>query len=316
MNAEQFINELSEKVIKAIENGCNPWRKPWKGGVGIPYNGLTERLYTGTNALSLAFTDYDDPRFYTLNQVAKFGAVEGNGNIVSMSFLATLKDEDGVPKLDKHGKVRKYWGRRYIEVYNHEQIKFKDPSQNQKLKVNKREIGNEKKFVEQWANKCGIVLQEGPQASYNALTHRVTLPKCENFITPEGYISTAAHEFSHWTGKDSVTGRHTKQAKQQMRHKQKYAIEELVAEISSSTLVSELNIWTPEEEENSVSYLRGWIKAFKDDPKILGPACGWANTAYAWLRERFPNVEVKELKIKNDIKPAGEMDLFDMINAL
>lgn len=74
----EFINE---QVVKQLEKGVLPWRKPWKVAIiegqqyTIPHNYATKRPYTGVNAFLLALTPYRTPMFLTFNQVKELGGL-------------------------------------------------------------------------------------------------------------------------------------------------------------------------------------------------------------------------------------------------
>ena len=64
--------ELTDRIIAALEAGTRPWQKPWDpnkaGGPSMPVNGATGRRYRGINTLvlgmsTLAFAS-NDPRWW------------------------------------------------------------------------------------------------------------------------------------------------------------------------------------------------------------------------------------------------------------
>ena len=42
--AEEFRNEITNKIITALENGTAPWQQPWNGAE-VPQNGLIKHQY-------------------------------------------------------------------------------------------------------------------------------------------------------------------------------------------------------------------------------------------------------------------------------
>ena len=71
--AEEFRNEITSKIITALENGTAPWQQPWNGAEA-PQNGLTKHQYSGINTviLSIEAMKIDggkDPRWYTYRQI-------------------------------------------------------------------------------------------------------------------------------------------------------------------------------------------------------------------------------------------------------
>ena len=48
--AEEFRNEITSKIIAALENGTAPWQQPWRG-TEAPYNAITKHQCINTTAL-------------------------------------------------------------------------------------------------------------------------------------------------------------------------------------------------------------------------------------------------------------------------
>ena len=87
------------------------------------------------------------------------------------------------------------------------------------------------------------------------------------------------HELSHWTGHESRLNR-------DMCHSfgsQKYAREELIAEVSSWLLA--VTLGTPHEPQNSASYLASWVCDFKDKPREIYSAISQAQKVVDYLLE-------------------------------
>jgi antirestriction protein ArdC len=73
--------EVTDRIIAALEAGTPPWRRPWDpdkaGGPAMPRNAATGHLYHGINVLTLgmsplAFTS-GDPRWATYKQSEERG---------------------------------------------------------------------------------------------------------------------------------------------------------------------------------------------------------------------------------------------------
>ena len=49
-----FRQEVTDSIIRMLENGVAPWQKPWEpGSLELPHNPITARSYRGGNALHL-----------------------------------------------------------------------------------------------------------------------------------------------------------------------------------------------------------------------------------------------------------------------
>ncbi|WP_172460420.1 zincin-like metallopeptidase domain-containing protein [Phocoenobacter uteri] len=98
------------------------------------------------------------------------------------------------------------------------------------------------------------------QAYYQASTDKIVLPLKEQFEKPEFYYGTALHELGHWTGHSTRLNRDL------TGHfgGEKYAREELRAEISSMMLEMEVGI--PHDTNRHASYVQSWVAVLKSDP--------------------------------------------------
>ena len=75
-----LYQEVTDKLIAAIEAGTAPWQRPWQdvAAAGVPMNGTSSRPYNGVNALLLMMTaqaeGYSDNRWFTFEQANAMGA--------------------------------------------------------------------------------------------------------------------------------------------------------------------------------------------------------------------------------------------------
>jgi antirestriction protein ArdC len=121
----------------------------------------------------------------------------------------------------------------------------------------------------------GATVRHGGNRAYFApALDLIQLPPFETFRDAESYTATKAHEFVHWTG-------HDKRLARELTGKfgcEKYAQEELCAELGSAFLCADLAI-TPEPRPDHASYIAGWLKALKDDKRLIFKAAAQAQKA-------------------------------------
>ena len=49
-----FRQEVTDNIIKMLEQGTAPWQKPWEpGALEMPFNPMSDRQYRGANAINL-----------------------------------------------------------------------------------------------------------------------------------------------------------------------------------------------------------------------------------------------------------------------
>lgn len=120
------------------------------------------------------------------------------------------------------------------------------------------------------------------EAYYSPHLDKVVVPMLSQFEHAEEYYSTAFHELTHSTGNAKRLGRLTKSA---AFGSNDYSKEELVAELGAAMLVNQCGIETEKSFRNSAGYLQGWLKALKNDKRLIVSAAGKAEKAVKFIRE-------------------------------
>ena len=96
------------------------------------------------------------------------------------------------------------------------------------------------------------------------------------------HYSVLLHECCHATGHESRLKREMSGG----RGSAEYAREELIAETASTYLMCELGLESDEVINQHASYLEGWAKLIKDDPRALFQAFSAAEKAADWFMQR------------------------------
>lgn len=227
--------------------------------------------------------------------------------------LVLVKDEEGNPVLDDKGQnqykemifpkpfmvfnVEQFEGLNLPKIPEIEQPDHKwTPVEHAEnlLKASKANISNELT--------CLV-------PHYSPLSDKITLPLPNQYHDAENYYSTALHELSHWTGHSSRLNRDFAKDK----HTQKYAREELRAEIGSAMVNMMLGI-APKISENNKAYIKGWIAHLKEEPKEILRACGDAEKISDYIMNFDPEyVKTKEAcqnqKLLTDSEPITQQNL-------
>ena len=92
------------------------------------------------------------------------------------------------------------------------------------------------------------------------------------------YYSTLFHEATHSTGHPKRLDRLPKDAIAAHFGSEEYSKEELVAEIGAASILNVLGIETAGTFKNSAAYIRSWLKALKNDKRMIVSAAGSAET--------------------------------------
>ena len=71
-----IYQQVTDKIVAALESGTAPWLRPWKSGVGtalVPHNAVTGRAYNGINFLVLTCASYASNGWLTYKQAQELG---------------------------------------------------------------------------------------------------------------------------------------------------------------------------------------------------------------------------------------------------
>ena len=285
---EQLKNnqeQLVEFVIKQLSSGVS-WKKCWDSAgfnSGMPVSKSTGETYKGGNLLFLMYTAVQ--KGYTSNEWGTFNAWKKAGGWVR-------KDEKSTPilfwkpiyKEDEAGELKlvTFYIKGY-NVFNRDQIEGLPATNNPSENVSDKEpvIACDEGELFDYCEEQGIKVARGHKACYSPITDSITLP--EAFTNAAGGWSTVAHEMVHSTGHKSRLNR---EGVANFDHfaSHNYSYEELVAELGSLFLCSELGLSTDESKEQSAAYCAAWAKKLQDKPEWLWKAAGEASQAVAFIK--------------------------------
>lgn len=303
--AEQFLHILEEEKLD--------WRKEWSGIPERPYNPISKTVYHGSNYFSLLLTSmvkgYQDPRWCTFAQIKEQGWTlkAGKGQSAKIEFWYPYDREQ--KKSISWQEFREVGGQindryqlysRAYSVYNGDMI-IGIP----KLEVRQNEI-QPVELVNTISRNMGVPISyhQTERAFYRPVEDRIYLPYRQQFDSEYAYASTALHELSHATGAEHRLNR--KQGGE--FGTEPYAYEELVAEISSCFLSSELPMGQTEEHlKNHKAYVQSWIQGIKEQPEALFRAVKDAEQAAAYLEYHGGLITLEEYQTYGiEIEPAAQ----------
>lgn len=303
--AEQFLHILEEEKLD--------WKKEWSGLSGRPYNPVSKTVYHGSNYFSLLLTSmakgYQDPRWCTFAQIKEQGWTlkAGKGQSAKIEFWYPYDREQ--KKAISWQEFREAGGQindryqlfsRVYSVYNGDMI-VGIP----KLEVTQNEI-QPVELVDTISGSMGVSISyhKSDQAFYRPVEDRIYLPYRQQFHSEYAYASTALHELSHATGSEHRLNR--KQGGE--FGTEPYAYEELVAEISSCFLSSELPMGQTEEHlQNHKAYVQSWIQGIKEQPDALFRAVKDAEQAAVYLEYHGGLITLEEYQTYGiEVEPAAQ----------
>jgi antirestriction protein ArdC len=139
----------------------------------------------------------------------------------------------------------------------------------------------------EYRQESGIRLTSGGDRAYYApASDSIRLPRRVAFRDDNAFVGVAAHEHVHSTGhKDRLARPELYQLTGNTFGSEPYAREELVAEMGTAMFLARHRLDTPDLEENSAAYIASWLKALKDDKRLVVSAAARASAAVDLLAD-------------------------------
>jgi antirestriction protein ArdC len=291
MRADVYTR-ITNAILTELEQGTRPWLKPWNAehaagritrplrANGIPYRGINI-LMLWAEAESKGYTA---PIWITFKQSLDLGAHVRKGEHGSLVVYASKTTRTEVDAVTGDESERDIPFLKGYTVFNVEQVeglpaqyyatatKTLDPVQR---------IAHAEAFIAATGARVG---HGGNRAFYSVSEDRIQMPPFEAFRDAESYYATLAHETVHWT-------RHESRLNRDFGRKrwgdEGYAMEELVAELGSAFLSSDLSL-TPEVMPDHAAYVASWIKVLKEDKRAIFTAAAQAQRAADFLHGLQP----------------------------
>src|SRR6266850_301897 len=271
---------VTEQVIKQLESGVAPWRKPW--GTEMPCNLVSGKAYRGMNVFLLGSQGYASRYWLTFNQASKLGGHVKRGEQSSIVTFWHIGEE----KIKTDGSKTRPFLLRYYRVFNVCQTE----GIAEKLGLGES-VGPVKSIERCEAIVAGMPnrpkFEQSDRAWYRPSTDSVGMPARGLFSSAEAHYSTPFHELTHSTGHVSRIGREGIERIEAFGS-DSYSREELVAEMGAAMLCGVTGI-APATLQNSAAYLKTWIERLKSDSRLLVSAASAAQKAADYLRGESAN---------------------------
>lgn len=251
---------VTQKIIEKLEKGAVPWKKPFAERQAV--NWLTQRPYRGINTLLL-----DGGEYATYKQIIEHGGQVKKGeksHIVVFFKWIEIEQE----KEDGESEVKKIPLLRYYRVFEiNTQCKGLESRRKDEI-FDHNPIEKAERIVQGYSNAPKISHVSG-RAYYSPLEDRVNVPNKRDFEKVEDYYSVLFHELIHSTGHKSRLNREgIVSLANNPFGSEEYSKEELIAEIGASMLCGVVGI-EHATLDNTTAYIQGWLKALKNDKRLI-----------------------------------------------
>ena len=276
---------ITDRIISELENGIIPWHKPWVGGTNCAISHETGRAYSMLNQILLG----NPGEYITFTQCKKEGGKVKKGAkakmIVFWKMLCvdkknaageTITDADGKAMTDTVPVLK------YFNVFHISDCEGIEPKPSGKLPAAPADpVENAEKSFQDYLTRSGVRFESSVQdrAFYSPSADLISCPAIEQFSSSAEYYSTIFHEATHSTGHKSRLNRFPENAAAAAFGSESYSKEELVAELGAAAILNNLGIETASSFRNSAAYIQSWLRALKDDKRLIVSASARAEKA-------------------------------------
>jgi antirestriction protein ArdC len=276
---------ITDRIIAELENGIIPWEKPWAGTPDGAVSYATGKPYSVLNQILLG----KPGEYLTFKQIQeKDGKIKKGAKanmVVFWKFLQKTKDDgkggivrdsNGLPVYDNIPFLRYYNVYHIDDVEGIEKKHTKDVEQR-----DNKPIDEAQKVLEGYWQREGITVEHvknSDRAYYRRSDDLIHLPEMGQFKSAEAYYDTAFHESVHITGHEKRLNRLTTGLSAAFGGED-YSKEELCAEIGACSIMHQLGLETDKTFRNTASYIQSWLRALKNDKRMIVSAAGKAEKA-------------------------------------
>lgn len=280
---------VTDRICAMLEQGLKPWAQPWSSAESCAWSGNDGRVYTLINQMLLADPEkkyksaaelFADVRgeWVTYKQALERGGHVKQGEkgrkIIHYTMVEKKKGEGEDERVETYPCITVHT---VFHIRQCEGIEQKFHLDGDKLYDFTADTAAED-LAHEYIKREGITYNpvRGNRAYYSPELDTVVTPLPEQFQDSAEYYSTLFHELTHSTGHESRLNRLDKCA---AFGSEIYSTEELVAEIGSASLLATLGIETGDTLTASAAYIKNWLKALKNDKRMVVTAASRAEKA-------------------------------------
>lgn len=285
-------DEVTTRIVQALEADLLPWRRPWRTTVGGSQPGrhsniASKRPYQGINQVLLElhalqhglssrwWSTFPGWKSVGSNIRKRPRNVEEGHWGCRIVFWKSLTKKVVADEETGDEEDERFFVLRTFTVFNADQVEGEAAEQ---YRVHE-EAGQphaepdfqpaEKLIASSGAN----IRHGGERAFYSPSGDYIQLPHRERFGSLGAYYETVLHELSHWS-----------EPRQKFdRHQLGYAMCELVAEMAACFVSSEIGVPHGEALENHAAYVKSWLDGMKGDRTFIFRAAKLANKTCDFL---------------------------------
>jgi antirestriction protein ArdC len=276
---------ITDAIIQQLEAGTRPWKQPWTQtavqrplrSCGSPYHGMNI-FWLWMIAELRGFTS---PYWMTYRQSQLLGGQVRRGERSSIAVFyktygkAVDDPQTGESTIEARRLLRSY------AIFNASQIDglpgryYPEPETIVPIESDPVRRAELMAFFDAIP---ADVRHGGDKAYFSPAGDYIQMPPLERFGSFDGYAATRSHETAHWSG---GAGRLNREFGKRFGD-EKYAAEELVAELTSAVLGSELGL-PVDHIANHAAYIGNWLTILKADNRAILTLASKADEAARYL---------------------------------
>lgn len=283
MAANTKVYEMvTDRIISELEKGNIPWQKPWTGSINGAFNRVTKKSYSIMNQMLLS----KPGEYATFKQWQDLGGKIKKGAkseiVVFWKIMKTVEEHENengeITKTSKTFPLLKYYN-----VFHIDDVEGVEPLKEKRTGTQEDKTAQE--IMDEYLEREHIQVRhtDKNRAFYSPSFDYINLPEIDQFNSQAEYYSTAFHEMTHSTGHVDRLNRLDTGIAAAAFGSETYSKEELVAEIGAATLVNYTGLETDKSFRNSAAYIQSWLKALKNDKKMIVSAASKADKAVSFI---------------------------------
>lgn len=280
MTKANVYDMVTDRIIAELEKGQIPWQKPWTGVRDGAYNRITKRPYSLLNQMLLQHRG----EYATFKQWQDLGGHIRKGEKSEIVCFWKILEQIDINEETGEKEIKKIPLLRYYNVFHISQVDGVEPLAPEQLNNEVEPIEAGDKIITDYIDRehLNFIECKSNKAYYSPSSDTVVVPLKEQCQLINEWYSIAFHEISHSSGHKSRLNRIQTGAISAFGS-QDYSEEELVAELSSATLMSVAGLETPKTFRNSIAYIQNWLQVLRNDNKFIVSASSKAEKAVNYI---------------------------------
>ena len=292
MNVYEIV---TSRIIKQLEAGIIPWKKPWESGNKMAFNRISRKPYSALNSMLLSHPG----EYATFKQWESIGGHVRKGEtsdiVVYWKWVPVKNTEK---KEDEEVPMKPVL--RYYNVFHISQVDGVEPLAEEEIELEPLEEAEKVKdtYLSREPS-LTLRIEHSDKAFYSPHQDCIVVPRLDQYMDAAEYYGTMFHEMVHSTGHKSRLDRLETGVAAAFGGTE-YSKEELVAESGSAMILGRTGIETSDTIRNNAGYIQSWLALLKNDSKFIVSAARKAEKAVEYIYNGKTEKENKNVETRKE----------------